>query len=106
PMLILTLVENAVKHGIGPSAEGGRIEITARRVRGGVRIVVADDGVGFGSAPTGGTGVGLANIKRQLSVRYGSHARFDLEERDERGVSAAITLPIVFPQDPPIAKTP
>src|SRR4029078_3086246 len=47
PMLLLTLVENAIKHGLNPRARGGRIAIRAERVTSGLRIVVADDGVGF-----------------------------------------------------------
>jgi len=93
PMLILTLVENAVKHGIGPAAQGGKIEIKARRSDAGIQVEVSDDGVGFGSVPTGGTGVGLANIRRQLSARYGARATFSLAENAGRGVLATITVP-------------
>jgi LytS/YehU family sensor histidine kinase len=94
PMLLLTLVENAVKHGIGPAAEGGRIEITVRRARGALQIDVADDGVGLESVLPGGTGVGLANIRRQLSARYGARASFSLVEQATRGVLATIKVPV------------
>ena len=97
PMLLLTLVENAVKHGIGPAAEGGRIDITVRRARNVVRIDIADDGVGLASVSPGGTGVGLVNIRRQLSARYGRRASFSLTERAKRGVLATIKVPIVDP---------
>ncbi len=83
-MLLLTLVENAVKHGIGPAAEGGRIDVTVRRARGLVQIDIADDGVGLESVLPGGTGVGLANIRRQLSARYGRRASFSLTEQEPR----------------------
>ena len=102
PMLLLTLVENAVKHGIGPAAEGGRIEIKVRRARGSLQIDVADDGVGLESVLPGGTGVGLANIRRQLSARYGKRASFSLTEQDARGVIATIKVPIVEP--PPASR--
>ena len=102
PMLLLTLVENAVKHGIGPAAEGGRIEITVRRARGALQIDVADDGVGLESVLPGGTGVGLANIRRQLSARYGMRASFSLTEQATRGVRATIKVPIV--ESPPSSR--
>ena len=94
PMLLLTLVENAVKHGIGPAAEGGRIQINARRARGAVQIDIADNGVGLLSVSAGGTGVGLANIQRQLSAHYGKKATFNLVEQTTGGVRATITVPV------------
>ena len=102
PMLLLTLVENAVKHGIGPAAEGGRIEITVRRARAALQVDVADDGVGLVSVLPGGTGVGLANIRRQLSARYGKRASFSLTEQAARGVMATIKVPIV--ELPPVSR--
>ncbi|MFX7969086.1 ATP-binding protein, partial [Acinetobacter baumannii] len=64
PTLVLpTLVENAIKHGLSPLPEGGRIDIRARAdAAGGLLLEVADNGQGFGAA-SGGTGVGLANTR-------------------------------------------
>ncbi len=91
PLVVLTLVENAIKHGLEPSADGGRIDVSTLRTPRGVEIRVADDGVGIGGAQSGGTGVGLRNITAQLQQCYGERARLDLAG-GTRGVIATITL--------------
>ncbi len=93
PMLLVTLVENAIKHGLEP-AGGGRILVRARRSRNMLEVAVQDDGAGFGGTASGGTGVGLANVRRQLAARYKSQARLTLEARAPRGASATILLPL------------
>ncbi len=90
-MVVLTLVENAIKHGIEPSPDGGRLEVHAIASGGGLAIRVSDDGVGIGGADSGGSGVGLANIRSQLQSRYGDAARLELFG-SERGVVATITI--------------
>jgi signal transduction histidine kinase len=92
PMMLLTLVENAIKHGLTPSAEGGRIRITARAVEKDVVLTVADTGVGFGSGS--GTGIGLANISARLASQFGERARLVLENNELGGATASIFLPI------------
>ncbi len=92
PMLIVTLVENAIRHGLEP-AGGGRIEVRARRRRGRLEVSVLDDGVGFGATAGSGTGVGLVNIRRQLAARYGDRGRLALAARAPRGARAGISLP-------------
>jgi sensor histidine kinase YesM len=94
PMLLVTLVENAIKHGIEPSAVGGHVTVRARRIGATLEIAVLDDGVGFGGAATDGTGVGLVNVRRQLKARYGSTARLTLESREPRGASASLVIPL------------
>jgi signal transduction histidine kinase len=75
-MIVLTLVENAIKHGVEPSPHGGRVTVRAlARDGGGLEVAVADDGVGLGGAQSSGTGVGLANIRSQLQSFYGAGAR-------------------------------
>ncbi len=74
PMLLITLVENAIKHGLEPVG-GGNVLVRARRSRKMLEVAVLDDGAGFGAAASGGTGVGLANVRRQLAARYKSRAR-------------------------------
>ena len=64
-MMIQSLVENAIKHGLEPKAEGGKISVKAEIVHGKLAVTVADTGLGFGKAATAGTGVGLANIRER-----------------------------------------
>lgn len=90
-MVVLTLVENAIKHGIEPSPDGGHLEVHAIANGGGLAISVRDDGVGIGGADSGGSGVGLANIRSQLQSRYGAGARLEVLG-GERGVVATITI--------------
>ncbi|MEO8188222.1 MAG: histidine kinase [Burkholderiaceae bacterium] len=80
PMLLITLVENAIKHGLEPVG-GGHIELRARHRRNSLEVEVLDDGAGFGAAASSGTGVGLVNIRRQLVARYRSRARGCQRER-------------------------
>jgi len=93
PMLLITLVENAINHGLEP-AGGGSILVRARRIRNMLEVAVQDDGVGFGAAASRGTGVGLVNVRRQLAARYKSEARLTLEAREPRGASATIFIPL------------
>ncbi|HEY1459533.1 MAG TPA: histidine kinase [Casimicrobiaceae bacterium] len=93
PMLLTTLIENAIKHGVEP-AGGGNICVRAHRRRDTLEVAVIDDGVGFGTAPGSGTGVGLANVRRQLAARYNSRARLVLEAGTPRGASATIMIPL------------
>jgi len=94
PTLVLpTLVENAIKHGLSPLPEGGRIEISARPAAGGgLTVEVADDGQGFAGA-SGGAGVGLANTRARLAARFGDAAALELEAAQPHGVIARVRLP-------------
>jgi len=93
PMLLVTLVENAIKHGIEPTREGGHVAVSAQSHGDTLEVRVSDNGVGFGGAAGSGTGLGLANIRRQLATRYGSRARLDLAACTPHGVMASIALP-------------
>lgn len=93
PMLLVTLVENAIKHGLEP-AGGGHIEVRAGRRRNVLEVTVLDDGAGFGTTASSGTGVGLVNVRRQLVARYQSRARLTLEGREPRGARATIAIPL------------
>ena len=90
-LMILTLVENAVKHGVGPRVEGGRIDVRATTAEGRLRIDVADDGRGFVQSTGGGTG--LANIRARLASNYGPAAGLSLALNASGGVTATIVLP-------------
>jgi sensor histidine kinase YesM len=92
PMLLMTLVENAIKHGLDP-AGGGHVLIHAQPRGDRFEVAVHDDGVGFGAAASSGTGVGLANVRRQLAARYHDAARLLLQSREPRGASATLLIP-------------
>ncbi len=93
PMIVVTLVENAIKHGLEPSEHGGRIDVRAQRLGAILEVSVCDDGVGLNPQSTHGTGVGLANVRRQLTGRYGAAARLCLRPQS-RGFSATIEVPL------------
>ncbi|MBC8023007.1 MAG: histidine kinase [Burkholderiales bacterium] len=92
PMMMQTLVENAIKHGLEPVTGGGTIWIIARETDGKVAITVADNGRGFGG-DSAGTGVGLRNIRERLRLAYGEGASFAIVPNFPNGVTATITLP-------------
>ena len=89
PLMLMTLVENAVKHGIAPRG-GGRIAIRATGDAKGLRVEVDDDGPGL-TGPMG-RGVGLANVRERLRALYGGRARLDLEQREPAGMRAVIEI--------------
>lgn len=96
PLLLVTLVENAIKHGVEPVG-GGRVGVRADCQRDTLHVAVLDDGAGLGAAASGGTGIGLANVRRQLAAHYGGRARLTLEARTPRGTSATISIPLRAP---------
>jgi signal transduction histidine kinase len=91
PMMLITLVENAVKHGVDPCCECGTITIRAKEDEGRLRVSVEDTGEGI--KPKKGGGVGLANIRDRLKALYGASARLVIEERVPHGVVASIEVP-------------
>jgi len=106
PMMLLTLAENAIKHGLAPSPEAGRIDIRARHDAGDLVVTVADTGVGFGGAKTGGTGIGLANTRARLVALYGPEAALELAANAPRGVVATIRVPLARLADAAAAPLP
>ena len=93
PMMLQTLVENAIKHGLEPKAEGGSLAVKAEIVHGKLQVTVADTGLGFGKAATAGTGVGLANIRERLQLLYGPKAALTIAENAGGGTRVSITVP-------------
>ena len=91
-MLLLTLVENAIKHGIEPSLRGGEIRIAATREADQLVLSVRDTGAGLAEQP--GAGEGLANVRHRLQLLYGPAAALDVSGADDGGVLARITLPL------------
>jgi hypothetical protein len=93
PMILQSLVENAIKHALEPKPEGGSITVTADIANGNLRVTVADTGLGFGAAGKPGTGVGLANVRERLAALYSGRAKFTLEANSPSGTIAAIEVP-------------
>jgi Histidine kinase len=99
PMMLQTLVENAIKHGIEPQAEGGRLQVSAQVRDGQLEIVVSDTGVGLNALPggasgaTASTGTGLKNIRERLQLHYGAQAQLELLSQPQGGALARLRLP-------------
>ncbi len=93
PMMLQSLVENAIKHGLEPKPEGGSLTVSAEIVHGKLAVTVADTGLGFGQAATAGTGIGLANIRERLQLLYGSKASLTVAENPGGGTAVTITVP-------------
>jgi sensor histidine kinase YesM len=97
PGMLITLVENAIKHGIEPVSEGGRIDVTAVREAhaDGARIAwsVVDTGAGLVGAPCV-SGIGLANIRERLALQYGERAALETDVNNPRGFVARLVLPL------------
>jgi two-component system, LytTR family, sensor kinase len=93
-MLLQPIVENAIRHGVGPRAGGGTLWISAKREGEHVRVVVEDDGVGLRATETGrGNGVGLANTRARLEQMYGNRQKLQVGERPGGGTRVEILLP-------------
>ena len=91
PLTVVTLVENAIKHGVAPLPEGGNVTVAARRTGSTVRIEVSDTGRGFQRSV--GTGVGLANLRARLATLHGEAAALSLQMNVPRGVIATVVVP-------------
>ncbi len=100
-MLLQPLVENSIKHGLGPKVEGGSIYLRSRVVDSRLIIEVEDDGVGMGgtqleeSSSWSGMGIGLANISERLQVLYGDTARMTIDSHEGKGTLIRIRLPLI-----------
>jgi hypothetical protein len=93
PMLLITLVENAFKHGLEPIG-GGNVVVRVIPREDTLDVAVIDDGVGMGAAPNSGTGVGLANVRRQIAARYGRRARLTIQANAPRGTCVTLSIPV------------
>ncbi len=91
-MMLLTLVENAIKHGIEPALRGGAVHVSARAQGMHLHLSVCDTGPGLGSTP--GAGHGLANIMARLKLLHGEAATLSVTDGMEEGVVAVIKLPL------------
>lgn len=106
PMMLQSLIENSIKHGLEPKAEGGAITISADIVNGRLRVTVADTGLGFAAASQPGTGVGLSNVRERLAALFGGRARLSIDANHPSGTIVTIDVPYTFEADIPLEPTP
>jgi hypothetical protein len=92
PTTLLTLVENAVRHGIDPSEDGGRIEVCVRLRNGRCIAEVCDTGVGL-SETSKGLGTGLATLRERLQLAFGGDAELRIASVSPHGARAEVELP-------------
>ncbi|HZQ60305.1 MAG TPA: histidine kinase [Casimicrobiaceae bacterium] len=95
PGLLISIVENAVEHGLESQAQGGTVAIAAKRVDDRLQVTVTDSGGGVASpGPKGsGRGIGLSNVRERLAALYGQRGRFSLENASPHGARAIIEIP-------------
>jgi sensor histidine kinase YesM len=91
-MVLLTLVENSIRHGVDPSVDPAVVEVRGRREDDGtLHLWVSDTGVGM--SETAGEGTGLANLRARLKAFFGDAARLELSEQSPHGLRADLRLP-------------
>jgi two-component system LytT family sensor kinase len=93
PFLLQPLVENAVRHGIAASPQGGTIQLSAQRTNGTIALRIVNDGP-VASASTGGTGLGLDGVRQQIESRYGRRGSLQVDTTRKQGFAVTVTLPI------------
>jgi len=93
PNLLISLVENAVKHGVEPAADGGAITVTARHEGTLLKVTVTDTGRGDAVPVQPGDGVGLSNVRERLGALYGGHGSFTLVHDAPGGTHATLSIP-------------
>ncbi len=96
-MILQPLVENAIRHGIGPRSTAGLVEISARRTENRLRVEVRDDGPGLpaGKVPAE-EGVGLSNTRKRLQRLYGTEHSFRLINAESQGAVAVLEIPFRY----------
>ena len=92
PLALLTLVENAIKHGLAPAPNGGAIKICVEQSGTQLQVAVTDTGVGLRG--TGGSGIGISNTRARLAAMFGGDAELTLAANSPTGVVATISLPV------------
>ena len=99
PIMLSSMVENAIKHGLEPQREGGRIDIAVERMQESaaqcLRMTVKDTGRGLSdTTPQAGSGLGLSNLRERLAALYGSSGRFWISSNEPKGAVATIEVPL------------
>ena len=105
PLLLQPLVENAIRHGLEPQVEGGRITVLAEAQGAQLCLRVHDNGAGLGHGATGGTHFGLQQVRERLATLYGPAAQLALSAAPAGGARATVTLPLKH-HDPAIPPGP
>ncbi len=104
PMMLQSLIENAIKHGLEPKIEGGRVDVSASLWDGTLQVDVRDNGAGFNMHAD--DGVGLANIRERLRLLYDGRAELVIEAPIEGGTYASIRIPYTAPTSGPMPSRP
>jgi len=92
PMLLQPLVENAIKHGLEPKVEGGRIDVIATADKDVLSIRVEDSGLGMGQSDTKGSGLGLAHVRERLAAAYPGKGSLEISEQPA-GTAVIVRIP-------------
>ncbi|MGZ5271231.1 MAG: histidine kinase [Ramlibacter sp.] len=108
PMMLQSLVENAIKHGIEPKPEGGKVTVAARAQKGQLVVEVRDSGVGIIDldkldGPTSGTGIGLQNIRERLAMLYSGKGHLSLMSDSNTGTTVRLAVPYHVAEPRPAA---
>jgi sensor histidine kinase YesM len=94
PFTLQPLVENAVRHGVGPMPDGGTVAISASETNGQLVIRVSDNGAGASAeAIRASAGLGLRSVRQRLAARYGSRVSVSFESANDVGTTVTITMP-------------
>jgi hypothetical protein len=93
PMMLQSMVENAIKHGLECKPEGGTLKIQAEVAGNKLRVIVTDDGVGFGVVPSDGTGLGLPTIRERLKLLHGEQGQLHIAANSPSGVIVTVEVP-------------
>ena len=99
-LLLQPLVENAIRHGLEPSGQPGKLHIAAARKGEWLNLTVEDNGIGLPSGDHSRAGVGLANVRERLATLHGAAHEFSIANRPEGGVAVNIRLPARTEIDP------
>jgi two-component system, LytTR family, sensor kinase len=102
-MILQPLVENAIRHGIGPKIEGGTITLRSSRKNGRLTVEVIDDGVGIPEdrrLEVYDSGIGISNVRERLKVLYGQESTFTIESKPGKGTSIRFEIPEVNTAEP------
>ena len=98
PLLLQPLVENAIRHGLEPSLEGGTLSVVAHAAGGQLVLDVSDTGMGFDGEPT--AGFGLSQVRQRLATAYPGRASCALQSSPGNGTTATVRMPLQTPPQP------